>query len=53
MGKKRTFHFDGSEGKVKMMLEILNHYANTAYPIGLSSTSNAVMYDRLISQLQK
>ncbi len=41
MGKKRIFHFDGSEGKAKMMLEILNHYANAAYPVGGSNCAAA------------
>lgn len=41
MGKKRIFHFDGSEGKAKMMLEVLNHYANAAYPVGGSNCAMA------------
>jgi len=41
MGKKRIFHFDGSEGKAKMMVEILNHYANVAYPVGGSNCAMA------------
>jgi len=41
MDKKRIFHFDGSEGKAKMMLEILNQYANAAYPVGSSDCAMA------------
>jgi len=41
--KKRTFKFDGSEGATEMMLAILNHYANVAYPIG---GSDCVMASR-------
>jgi len=41
MVKKRIFHFDGSEGAAKMMLGILNHYANAAYPIGGSNCAMA------------
>ena len=39
--KKRVFHFDGSEGKAEMMIAILNHYANVAYPMGGSDCAAA------------
>jgi hypothetical protein len=39
--KKRTFDFDGSEGAAEMMVAILNHYANVAYPIGGSDCAAA------------
>ncbi len=39
--KKRTFNFDGSEGAAEMMVAILNHYANVAYPIGGSDCAAA------------
>lgn len=41
MAKKRIFHFDGSEGRAEMMVAILNHYANVAYPIGGSDCASA------------
>ena len=41
MVKKRIFHFDGSDGKAEMMVAILNHYANVAYPIGGSDCASA------------
>ena len=41
MTKKRIFHFDGSEGKAQMLVVILNHYANVAYPIGGSDCAMA------------
>ena len=41
MAKKRIFHFDGSEGAAKMMVEVLNHYANAAYPVGGSNCAMA------------
>jgi hypothetical protein len=41
MAKKRIFYFDGSEGKAEMMVAILNHYANVAYPIGGSDCAAA------------
>ncbi len=41
MVKKRIFHFDGSEGQAEMMVVILNHYANVAYPIGGSDCASA------------
>ena len=99
MAKKRIFHFDGSDGAAEMMVTILNHYANVAFPLGGSdcaaasrealqaiadniaqnelaeinrrqrpmlksavkwfyteseyASPNEVMYDRLLSQLQK
>ena len=34
-------HFDGSEGMAEMMVAILNHYANVAYPIGGSDCAAA------------
>jgi len=39
--KKRTFTFNGSEGAAEMMLAILNHYANVAYPPGGSDCAAA------------
>jgi hypothetical protein len=41
MAKKRTFYFDGSDGMAGMMVAILNHYANVAYPIGGSDCAAA------------
>ena len=32
--KKRTFVFDGSGGAAQIMISVLNHYANVAYPPG-------------------
>ena len=39
--KKRTFFFEGSEGTAEMMVAILNHYANVAYPVGGSDCAAA------------
>jgi len=39
--RKRTFNFDGSDGAAEMMVAILNHYANVAYPIGGSDCAAA------------
>jgi len=39
--RKRTFNFDGSQGAAQMMVTILNHYANVAYPIGGSDCAAA------------
>ena len=39
--KKRVFIFDGSKGAAEMMVAILNHYANVAYPIGGSDCAAA------------
>ncbi len=39
--KKRIFYFDGSDGASEMMVAILNHYANVAYPIGGSDCAAA------------
>ena len=39
--KKRTFSFDGSQGKTEMMFSLLNHYANVAYPVGGSDCAAA------------
>ena len=39
--KKRIFHFDGSEGAAEMMVTILNHYADVAFPLGGSDCAAA------------
>ena len=39
--RKRTFLFDGSNGAAEMMVAILNHYANVAFPIGGSECAAA------------
>ncbi len=39
--KKRIFHFDGSEGASEMMVAILSHYANVAFPLGGSDCAAA------------
>ena len=39
--RKRTFTFDGSEGASEMMVALLNHYSNVAYPIGGSDCAAA------------
>ena len=39
--RKRTFKFDGSEGAAEMMVAILNHYANVAFPLGGSDCAAA------------
>ena len=31
---KRLFFFDGADGAAEMMVAVLNHYANVAYPMG-------------------
>lgn len=41
MAKKRIFHFDGSDGAAEMMVTILNHYANVAFPLGGSDCAAA------------
>jgi len=41
MAKKRIFHFDGSDGAAEMMVAILNHYANVAFPLGGSDCAAA------------
>ncbi|MCF6189868.1 MAG: hypothetical protein L3J51_05290 [Cocleimonas sp.] len=41
MAKKRIFHFDGSEGATEMMVAILNHYADVAFPLGGSDCAAA------------
>ena len=39
--KKRIFVFDGSEGGAEMMVLILNHYAEVAFPLGGSDCAAA------------
>lgn len=39
--KKRLFLFDGAEGVAEMMVAVLNHYANVAYPLGGSDCAAA------------
>ena len=39
--KKRLFLFDGAEGAAEKMVEILNHYADIAYPLGGSDCAAA------------
>ncbi|MEE9445202.1 MAG: hypothetical protein V3V19_06025 [Cocleimonas sp.] len=39
--RKRTFIFDGSEGVGGMLIAILNHYADVAYPLGGSDCAAA------------
>lgn len=39
--KKRQFAFDGAEGVADKMAEILNHYAEAAYPLGGSDCAAA------------
>jgi len=39
--KKRTFKFDGADGAAEMMVAILNHYANVAFPLGGSDCAAA------------
>ena len=41
MRKKRIFFFDGSNGAAEMLVAILNHYANVAFPIGGSDCAAA------------
>ena len=41
MAKKRIFHFDGSDGAADMMVAILNHYADVAFPLGGSDCAAA------------
>lgn len=39
--RKRTFLFDGSEGASEMLVLILNHYADIAFPQGGSACAAA------------
>ena len=39
--KKRVFIFDGTEGKSEMMVVILKHYADVAFPLGGSECAVA------------
>lgn len=39
--KKRTFFFDGSKGAAQMMVLILKHYADVAFPLGGSDCAAA------------
>jgi len=39
--KKRVFYFDGSDGMAEMMVVVLKHYADVAYPIGGSDCAAA------------
>lgn len=41
MSRKRIFLFDGADGVAEMLITILNHYANVAYPIGGSECAAA------------
>ncbi len=41
MSKKRIFLFDGSNGAADMLVAILKHYADVAYPIGGSDCAAA------------
>ena len=39
--RKRTFYFDGSDGASEMLVLILNHYADIAFPKGGSDCAAA------------
>jgi len=39
--KKRIFSFDGSDGATEMLVLILKHYADIAYPLGGSDCAAA------------
>lgn len=39
--RRKTFQFDGSEGAAEMMIALLNHYSNVAFPLGGSDCAAA------------
>lgn len=39
--RRKTFQFDGSEGAAEMMIALLSHYSNVAFPLGGSDCAAA------------